>query len=97
MKITKKAELFIGIASALILPLITFIILHAIRFDYYTLKEFIVRILKLEIAGKFLSLATIPNLLLFFLFIKLNKLNAARGVIGSTLFITIIILIFKFI
>ena len=63
MKISKKTELLIGIASALVLPIITFILLHTIRFDHYSLKEFIDRIFKLEIAGKFISLASIPNLL----------------------------------
>lgn len=90
-----KLFFFIGLIAGLILPFVTIVILHAVRFDHYTFQEFIEKLLMLQIAGKFISIAAYPNLLLFFVFIWLNKLYGARGVITATFLITLLMLIIK--
>ena len=91
-----KIDSFItGLISAIILPLITLILLYFIRFGNIPFAEFINRIIVYNVAGKILSLCAIPNLLLFFLFIWLDRLKIARGVIGGTFIITLFILIIK--
>jgi hypothetical protein len=97
MKLNNKTEILLGGLAGIILPFLILIILHSVRFNHYSFNDFIERIVKLKIAAKFISLCAIPNLLLFFIFIWLNKLNTARGVLGATLLLTFIILIFKFI
>jgi hypothetical protein len=49
-----------------------------------------------QIIPKLLSLAAIPDLLLFFVFIWTNKLKAARGVIASVLLLGALIVMVKF-
>jgi len=58
--------------------------------------EFLVQFQQLRILPKLLSLATIPNLILFFLFIWTNRMFSARGVIFATLVIAIVMLVLKF-
>lgn len=43
-----------------------------------------------------LSLALVPNMLLFFIFIWLNKLKSAQGVLGATIILSILVVIIKF-
>ena len=47
--------------------------------------------------GKILSLAAIPNLVVFFVFIKKKQDNRAKGVLIATLFIAFLILGAQFI
>ena len=49
-----------------------------------------------QIIPKLLSLAAIPDLLLFFAFIWTDRLKSARGVIGSAFLLGIVIAILKF-
>jgi hypothetical protein len=48
-----------------------------------------------QIISKLLSLAAIPDLLLFFIFIWTDRLKSARGVIGSAFILGIVVIIFK--
>ena len=47
--------------------------------------------------GKILSIATIPNLFVFFVFIKKKQDNRAKGVLITTIVIALITLVLKFI
>lgn len=42
------------------------------------------------------SLALIPNMLIFFIFIWLNKLKSAQGVLGATIILAFAVMIIKF-
>ena len=97
MEKEQKTQLFLGIILGILAPVITFLIIYLTKFDHLNIGEFINTILHLNIAGKFVSLATISNLLVFFVFIWLNKLSGARGVIGSTIIIALFVLIIKFV
>lgn len=46
--------------------------------------------------GKVLSLAAIPNLFVFFIFIKKKQDNKAKGVLFATILIALATLILKF-
>ena len=50
-----------------------------------------------QIIPKLLSLAFIPDLLLFFIFIWTEKMKSARGVIGSAFILGFVILLLKII
>jgi hypothetical protein len=94
----KKARLHIlmGLASGIVLPLLTIALIHTVRFDHLTFIEFAGRLFSLKIAGKFISLAAIPNLMLFFVFIWTNRLYAARGAVIATFLLALFILLLKF-
>ena len=51
----------------------------------------------LGMLSKVLSLAAVPNLLLFFVFIWTHKNFSARGVIFATLLVAFVMLILKFV
>ncbi|WP_339662096.1 hypothetical protein [uncultured Polaribacter sp.] len=49
-----------------------------------------------NLEGKILSLAAIPNLFVFFIFIKKKQDNRAKGVLFATILIALTTLILKF-
>jgi hypothetical protein len=97
----------IGIIAGIVIQLISFYVIlyiHKSLVGYYekTPFEFLCDLLRYEagktqIVPKLLSLAAIPDLLLFFVFIWTERLKSARGVIGSAFILGIAIVILKFI
>ena len=84
-----------GLIPGILLPVITLIIFWIIRFDggfFRFLKEF----QQIGLLSKTLSLATIPNLLLFFVFLWTDRSFSARGVIFATLVMAFVMLVLKF-
>ena len=73
-----------GMLSGIFLPIITFLIVYFILSDHQTLNEYLQRLIDRNIQGHFISISVIPNLLIFFIFIWLYKMKAARGVLLST-------------
>jgi len=74
----------IGLLSGIIVPIITFLIVYFIMSGSQTLNEYLQRLIDRNIQGHFISISVIPNLLIFFIFIWLYKMKAARGVLLST-------------
>lgn len=63
------------------------------RFGFYETLE----MLKLGgVLGPIIALAALPNLFVFFIFLKKNELYKARGVLIATIFIAVITLFLKF-
>jgi hypothetical protein len=84
-----------GLVPGLILPAIALAIFWRVRFGG-GLNEFLVDTQRMGILSKVLSLAAIPNLLLFFLFIWTNRTFSARGVIFATLIVSCVVVILRF-
>jgi hypothetical protein len=85
----------LGLISGIIIPAISVIVIWLIRYDG-GLFEFISRFQRMGMLSKIISLATIPNLLLFFICIWTNRNFSARGVIFATLIVAFIMLVLKF-
>jgi hypothetical protein len=85
----------LGLISGIILPVISVIVIWLIRYDG-GLFEFVARFQRMGMLSKVVSLATIPNLLLFFICIWTNRNFSARGVIFATLIVAFIMLVLKF-
>ena len=84
-----------GLIPGIILPLTTLIIIWVIRYDggfFQFLKDF----QQIGLLSKVVSLAAIPNLLLFFLFIWTDRTFSSRGVIFATLVLAFLMLMLKF-
>ncbi len=60
------------------------------------LKEVFKQIQQIGILGAVISLSAIPNLFIFFIFLKKNQDYRAKGVLIATFFIAFITLITKF-
>lgn len=85
-----------GLVPALVIPSLTLLGFWIVKSES-TLVEFLVRFQQLQMLSKVVSLSTIPNLLLFFLFIWTNRNFSARGVIFATLLLAFLMLILKFV
>ena len=84
-----------GLIPGLALPVVTLLIIWAVRFEG-GLGDFLSSFQQMRILSKVLTLSTIPNLLLFFLFIWTNRIFSARGVIFATLVVAMVMLVLKF-
>jgi len=84
-----------GLIPGLLLPVASLLIFWAVRFDG-GFFEFLTQFQQLGMLSKVVSLSTIPNLLLFFLFLWFNRSFSARGVIFATLVVAFVMLVLKF-
>jgi Na+-driven multidrug efflux pump len=71
--------------------------LYVEYFSKFSFNETIQMIEDGNLYGKILSIAAIPNLFVFFVFIKKKQDNSAKGVLLMTIIIAITTLILKFI
>lgn len=85
----------LGLVTGLILPIVSLLLIWVIRYDG-GLGDFLSSFQRMSLLSKVVSLAALPNLLLFFLFIWTNRTFSARGVIFATLVVALVMLVFKF-
>ncbi|CAI8284777.1 MAG: Uncharacterised protein [Polaribacter sp. SA4-10] len=93
---TIKKDILIGVLVALFA---TFggIYLYLEYFSRYEFNETLQLIKKGNLFGKVLSLAAVSNLFVFFVFIKKNQDNRAKGVLLATILIALTTLVLKII
>ena len=91
----KPDNMWLGLIPGLVLPLLTFFIIGQLRYDG-SFREFLSHFQATGMLSKVVSLAALPNLLLFFIFIWTERNYAARGVIFATLLVALVMLILKF-
>jgi hypothetical protein len=89
-------NILLGSVFGIIVPAITVLIAYKIRFDQYQFDEFLRILIRNKILSSLLSLCALPNLLVFLIFIWLDYLYSARGVLLSTFIIGFIIVGIKF-
>lgn len=80
-----------GILLGLIVPVITFYVLYAFAYPNLKLITFADLFATKSLFSRVLSLAVIPNIAVFFLFIWRNKLSAARGVLAATMIYALVV------
>ncbi|QTE22074.1 hypothetical protein [Polaribacter cellanae] len=92
---TVKKDILIGILVSLFA---TFggIFLYLEYFSRYEFNETLQMIREGNLYGKVLSLAAIPNLFVFFIFIKKKQDYKAKGVLIATILIALTTLLLKF-
>lgn len=84
-----------GFLSGLILPVVSLIIFYLFRYRDITLTEFLEYTYFRGVLSSLLSLNILPNLVLFYLFIRKNYLFSARGVLLATFVFAGLVLIIK--
>ena len=90
----KFDTLLTGLILGLILPALTLVGFWIVKSDR-GFVDFLQQFQQMDMLSKVVSLAAIPNLLLFFLFIWTNRNFSARGVIFATLLLAFVMLILK--
>ena len=96
MAVNKRYDsVALGLIAGLVLPVLTLGVIWLIRYEG-GLGEFLSSLRQMSMLSKVISLAAIPNLLLFFLFIWTNRTFSARGVIFATLVVAMVMLVIKF-
>ncbi len=96
MAVNKRYDsVALGLIAGLVLPVLTLVVIWIIRYEG-GLGEFLSSFRQMSMLSKVISLAAIPNLLLFFLFIWTNRIFSARGVIFATLVVAMVMLVIKF-
>ncbi|WP_299013042.1 hypothetical protein [uncultured Polaribacter sp.] len=92
---TVKKDILIGVLVALFA---TFggIFLYLEYFSQYSFADTLQMIKEGDLYGKVLALAAIPNLFVFFVFIKKKQDHKAKGVLLTTILIALTTLLLKF-
>ena len=93
---TVKKDILIGILVSLFATA-GGCFLYIEYFSKFSFSETIQMIEDGNLYGKILSIAAIPNLFVFFVFIKKKQDNRAKGVLITTIVIALIKLVLKFI
>jgi len=88
-------NMVIGLVCGLLAPAIVFGVYFKIHDPGLELKDMIQRLTESGVLTYYMSLSVIANLLLFFIFLKINAELAARGVLGATIIYAFTILILK--
>ncbi|SDS31366.1 hypothetical protein SAMN05216503_2659 [Polaribacter sp. KT25b] len=92
---TVKKDILIGILISFFATAAG-IFLYLEYFSKYSFDDTLKMIQEGNLYGKILSLAAIPNLFVFFVFIKKKQDNRAKGVLFATILIALTTLILKF-
>lgn len=81
----------------LVIPLMFFILIYYVRKPDMKLYDFISELFRLRALPKLLSLCLLPDMILFFGFLRRDFLKSARGVIVSIFIYALVIFSLKLI
>lgn len=87
---------WIGLAVGLFVPAIALTCYYFARYSDLGLIDFLKVYRNLGILTHIISLSVLPDLLVFFLFIRQNLLKSARGVLLATFLFTFAVLCIRF-
>jgi len=93
---TRWNNMPLGLILGLLLPVITFVAIYFVQFSQYNMEEFMMYLFGFSVLTKVMSLCVLPNLGLFFLFIRRNLLFSARGMLMATIIFGVGVFILKF-
>jgi hypothetical protein len=88
---SQKTGFFLGI----ILPVTALLAFYFFRYRAIPIAEFFRFVYFRNILSPLVSLTVLPNLLLFFIFLRSNFLRGARGVLLASFVLTIVVVIIK--
>lgn len=81
----------LGLVSAIVLPVIIFVLLYYAKFNNLDVLVFPKRMLMGNLLPLVISWCVLPNLLLFFVFSWINYLKSAKGVLIATVVLTVML------
>lgn len=92
-----KDNIMVGISAGTLAPVIGVLSFYLANFRHSALALFAKMAVEQNLLSPLLSLCAVINLGVFFLFVRLNHLHAARGVILATFLYGIVIIGMKFV
>ncbi len=92
-----KDSILLGIPVGLIGPVIGVLVFYFVNFSTSNISNFFRMAAAQNLLSPLLSLCAVINLGVFFLFIKINYLQTARGIIISTFLYGLLIVGLKFV
>jgi hypothetical protein len=91
----KLNHMGLGVLAGAVMPTIFFMLYYLFRFGYMPFPTFIHRLVETNTVIHVLSLAVFPNLGLFMLFVRGNRLRSGRGVLLATILYAVVAFIVK--
>jgi hypothetical protein len=88
-------NIWLGTAIGLVVPFLVLFIFFKLKFPHVTIQYIIDYSIQMRALPKIISLCVLPNLGIFFLFMRVNYLFAARGIILATFIMTLFVLALK--
>jgi len=92
----KGNSVWLGLISGVLLPIMVMALVYMIKFSGYPVAYFKEQLMEMRLFSKYISVCVYPNLGLFFIFIWVNRLLSARGVLMATILLAIVVFILKF-
>ncbi|MEA1875650.1 MAG: hypothetical protein U9N86_02185 [Bacteroidota bacterium] len=89
-------NMWVGSLLGILVPVVVLVVYQQLKFEDLSFFDFLKSYFKIGILTHVISLAVIPNLLLFFGFVNTDNLKAARGVLLSTFIFAFTVLILRF-
>ena len=81
----KWNNIIFGLVPGMLVPVITYFLIYLSLSGDKNMVEYFNSLASTHVLTKILSLAVVPNLLLFFIFIWSDMLKTARGVLSATM------------
>lgn len=78
-------HLLTGLFAGLMLPVIALALLYQLEFANFSPEQFIRQLRAFDLLAAVVALILIPNFLVFFLFLRKEWNESARGMVGITL------------
>jgi hypothetical protein len=89
-------RIWIGALAGILIPGMALMAFYLLRYSDIGLVEFLKGYKSMGILTHIISLAVLPDLLIFFLFIRYNLLKSARGVLLATFLFTFAVVFIRF-
>jgi hypothetical protein len=92
----KKDNLKLGIALALLLPVVVFIGIYFLRFSFYSFPDFIKQVRDQDnLITFFGTWCTVANIALFTIYINTDRFQTSKGIFIVTLVYGVLIMLLK--
>ena len=85
-----------GLVAGLLVPLLALLVFYLFSSTEMSFSEFVTFIVSRKKLSSLISLSVVPDLLVFFIFIWLNYLYSARGVLAAVFLFALIVVLTKF-
>lgn len=82
-EVSGKGRFIIGLLWGLLLPFVCFILLYFIRYGAYPFRLYFRTLTEMDALTKVLSLCLLPDLAVFYVYLRSNKISTMKGLIAG--------------
>jgi hypothetical protein len=94
---SRKQQILLGILVGLVVPMATFFIFYRIHYSHTPFESYVRLLMFRSMISKVLAITALPNLLVFYLFLWLNKDFVSRGVLIGTIAVALLVAVLYFV